>query len=96
MPDSQVSVGQSRRASLLEAAFSTAVGFLVAVATQAIVLPVFGVHLPLTANLQVGVVFTLASIVRGYLIRRLFEAWRLRGGGTRTAAPARSGGQMVR
>lgn len=66
---------QSRKRSALEAVANVAVGYGVAVATQAAVLPLFGVHLPITANLQIGALFTVVSLVRSYALRRLFNAW---------------------
>ena len=66
---------QSRKRSAIEAAANVAVGYGVAVATQAVVLPWFGVHLPIEANLQIGLLFTVVSLVRSYALRRIFNAW---------------------
>jgi hypothetical protein len=61
---------------------NVAVGYCLSVATTATVLPLmFDVHIPIGANLSIGVVFTLISIVRSYTLRRLFEALRVRGSG---------------
>ena len=54
------------------------VGYGIAVATQVAVFPLFGLHVSVFDNLTIGAVFTLVSIVRSYLLRRLFEAIRLR------------------
>ena len=69
-------MGQSRRMSLIEAATNTAVGYLLAVATQLVAFPLF--HLPtrLSDVFSLGAIFTAVSIARGYLLRRLFEAAR--------------------
>lgn len=72
---------QSRRMSLIESLVNVAVGFGVAVATQAIVFPIFGLRASLADNLTIAVVFTLASIARSYALRRLFEAIRVVGAG---------------
>ena len=64
---------QSKRMSLIETLVSTAIGYLVAVATQAAVFPLFGLHVPLQDNLMIGAIFTVVSIVRGYLVRRVFN-----------------------
>jgi len=59
--------------SAVEAVVSTAIGYIVAVATQMVVLPVFGLALGVWENLGIGLAFTAVSIVRSYLVRRLFE-----------------------
>lgn len=67
---------QSRRMSLVEAVANVTVGYGIAVATQAMVFPMFGIHATLSDNLAIGGLFTIASIVRGFALRRLFEALR--------------------
>jgi len=59
----------------VEAVTNVAVGYGVAVGTQLVVLPWFGVHLSLSDNLLIGVVFTVVSLVRSYALRRLFNGW---------------------
>jgi len=70
---------QSRRMSFVEAIANVAVGYGVAVTTQVLVFPVFGLQASLGDNLLIGAVFTVVSIGRSYLLRRLFEAVRVRG-----------------
>ena len=70
---------QSRRMSLVEAIANVAVGYGIAVATQALVFPLFGLHASLSDNLLIGGVFTVVSVVRSFALRRLFEAIRMRG-----------------
>lgn len=67
---------QSRRMSLVEAIANVVVGYGIAVATQAMVFPMFGLQASIEDNLLIGVIFTIVSIVRGYTLRRLFEALR--------------------
>jgi hypothetical protein len=67
---------QSRRMSLIEAITNVAVGYSLAVATQIVVFPWFGLHPSLGENLTIGALFTGISLVRGYALRRLFEHWR--------------------
>jgi len=64
---------QSRTMSLIEALANVAVGFTIAVLTQRAVFPLFGISTTLSTDLAIGAVFTLVSIVRSYLMRRLFE-----------------------
>lgn len=65
---------QSRAMSLVEAIANVAVGYSVAVATQILIFPIFGLHTTLAQNLRMGAVFTVVSIARSFVLRRLFEA----------------------
>lgn len=47
-----------------------------AVATQIAVFPLFGLAVTLGDNLAIGGIFTAVSLVRAYLLRRLFERLR--------------------
>jgi hypothetical protein len=67
---------QSRAMSLVEAVANVVVGYGVAVVTQILVFPIFGLHTTLVQNLKMGFVFTVVSIGRSYVLRRLFELWR--------------------
>ena len=64
---------QSRRMSLIEAVTNVALGYVLAVATQILVFPWFGMHASLGDNLVLGAVFTAISLVRSYALRRFFE-----------------------
>jgi hypothetical protein len=70
---------QSRRMSLIEAIANVAVGYAVAVLTQIIVFPLFGLQVSLVDNLAIGVAFTAISLARSFVLRRVFEAIRVRG-----------------
>lgn len=63
---------QSRRRSLIEAFTNVVVGYALAVVTQIIVFPWFGLQPSLGDNLALGLVFTSISLIRGYALRRLF------------------------
>ncbi|MFZ5708099.1 MAG: DUF7220 family protein [Pseudomonadota bacterium] len=67
---------QSRVMSLVESVANVMVGYGVAVATQILIFPIFGLHTTLAQNLKIGAVFTVVSIGRSYALRRLFERWR--------------------
>ena len=68
---------QSRLMSLVEAITNVIVGYGVAVVTQVLIFPIFGLHTTLAQNLQMGLLFTGVSIIRSFLLRRLFEAIRV-------------------
>ena len=63
---------QSRRLSLIEAFTNVAVGYVLAVVTQILVFPWFGIHPSFGENLALGRAFTATSLIRGYALRRLF------------------------
>ena len=76
---------QSRRMSLVEAIANVVVGFCVALLTQIIVFPLFELQVSLGDNLAIGGLFTLASVGRSYVLRRVFEAIRAFGAETNAA-----------
>ena len=67
---------QSRLMSLIEAVANVVVGYGLAVGVQLLVFPLFGLEATLRQSLGIGAIFTLVSLVRGYLLRRVFEAVR--------------------
>lgn len=67
-------MNQSRIGSLIETIMNTAIGFGVALLSQIVVFPMFGVHVPLSTNLGIGAWFTAISVARSYIIRRRFNA----------------------
>ena len=84
---------QSRRMSLIEAATNVAVGYVLAILTQIVVFPWFGINTALGEHLTIGLVFVGVSLARGYLLRRLFERIRAAShfdGRAGHEAPARS------
>lgn len=69
---------QSRLMSLVESLANVLIGYGVAVATQMLLFPLFGVNVTIADNLLMGLAFTAISIVRSYILRRSFEALRVR------------------
>jgi hypothetical protein len=68
---------QSRLMSLVEAVTNVIVGYGLAVVTQIIVFPWFGLEAALGEHMAIGVAFVAVSLVRSYLLRRLFERIRV-------------------
>ena len=56
---------QSRTMSLIEAVTNVTVGYGLAVITQMLVFPLFGLRTNLGDHLLIGVVFTIESIAKG-------------------------------
>ena len=69
---------QSRLMSLAESIANVIVGYGVAVVTQILIFPIFGLHTTLAQNLKMGAVFTVVSIARSFALRRVFETIRVR------------------
>ena len=59
--------------SMVEAAANVVIGYGIAVATQVVVFPIFGIHITLADDLAIGLVFLLVSLIRSYMLRRVFE-----------------------
>lgn len=64
---------QSRCLSMAEAVASTALGFAVSLALTFTVLPAFGYTVTTRDAWGITVIYTAASIVRSYVVRRLFN-----------------------
>jgi hypothetical protein len=66
-------MSQSKFTSLIESAANILIGYWCAVLTQLIVFPIMGIDVSLDKNLMIGLVFTLISLLRSYVIRRVFN-----------------------
>jgi len=64
---------QSKRGSLAESLTNVAIGYGIAILTQVIVFPLFGIHASIGQNIGIGACFTVVSIARSYCIRRLYN-----------------------
>lgn len=69
-------MSQSRAHSAIETMVNVTIGYTIAIATQCIVFPWFGINEPLGKQMGIGLAFTGISIVRSFCIRRLFNSWR--------------------
>lgn len=67
---------QSKRHSFIEAVANVAVGYFVAVVSQLVIFPMFGIVVPLSDNLMIGAFFTIISLARSYALRRIFNLWQ--------------------
>ena len=70
-------MAQSKRGSVIEAVTNTVVGYVLAVATQFAVFPIYGLKVGMAHNLGLGLAFIAVSLIRSYLLRRVFERWRI-------------------
>ncbi len=70
---------QSRTMSLVESVANVVVGYGIAVVSQMLLFPIFGMHMTIAQNLKLAGAFTIISICRSFALRRIFEAIRVRG-----------------
>ncbi len=63
---------QRRIVSLIEALFNTAVGFGLSVGIGVVVYPIFGHSFDVIQLTGITAIFTVVSVVRGYIVRRTF------------------------
>ena len=64
---------QSRTMSAAESVANVLVGYGIALITQVVVFDALAIPVSLEQNLWIGVVFTVVSLVRSYLLRRFFN-----------------------
>lgn len=64
---------QLKRHSFVESIANVAVGYFIALLSQILVFPLFGINISLKQNILIGVIFTVISIARSYCLRRLFN-----------------------
>ena len=65
---------QTKRQSLIETLTSVFVGWLIGVILNLTILPLFDYNITVVDSLWVSLIFTVISVVRGYLIRRFFDS----------------------
>ena len=64
---------QSRIMSATEAVVNIAIGYAVSVTANLLVLPFFGYDVTIGDSLAIGLAFTVISLIRSYIVRRLFN-----------------------
>ena len=72
-------VGQTKFESLVESATNIGVGYIVSLMVQILVFPLFDLQVTLTENVVICLIFTAASLVRMYFLRRFFNWSKLNG-----------------
>ena len=66
-------MNQSRTMSAAESVANVVIGYGIALVTQVVVFDALEISVSLEQNLWIGVVFTVVSLVRSYLLRRFFN-----------------------
>lgn len=65
---------QSKKESFIETLTSVFVGWLIGVILNMLVLPLFDYNITVVDSLWVSLIFTVVSVIRGYVIRRFFNS----------------------
>ena len=65
---------QSKKDSLIESLTSTTIGWLIGVILNLTILPLFDYNITVIDSLWVSLIFTVVSVIRGYIIRRWFNS----------------------
>lgn len=69
-------MSQSRLGSFTESCLNTASGFVVSLLVwQWLVAPLFGLPIDWAMNFGITAIFTIVSVLRGYVWRRVFIRW---------------------
>ena len=61
---------QSKRDSLIETLTNVGIGWFISFIANMLVLPLFGYNINLTDGVLISIIFTVISIIRGYVVRR--------------------------
>lgn len=72
-PSQSTYTGQSRLHSFVESVVNVIIGYSINVVANIYVLPLFGFYPSIAEAMGMGVIFTFISIVRSYILRRLFN-----------------------
>lgn len=64
---------QTKKHSLIESVTNTVIGLVTSFLIQIIIYPLLNIPVSLGQNIIITLVFFMASILRGYLIRRFFN-----------------------
>jgi hypothetical protein len=63
---------QLKRHSALESITNVICGYVVALLSQVIIFPLFNIKVTIQDNLLIGAFFTVISLIRSYILRRIF------------------------
>lgn len=64
---------QSKKHSILESSINVIVGLVISFGIQIIIYPILNIPVSINQNIIITIVFFIASFLRGYIIRRVFN-----------------------
>ncbi len=59
---------------MIETLTNVGIGWFISFIANMLVLPLFGYNINLTDGVLISIIFTIISIVRGYVVRRWFNS----------------------
>jgi len=68
---------QTKKRSMIETIVNTAVGLVINITAQRVIFPMFDMYVSVHENMLIAAIFTVISIMRSYVMRRLFNAWEV-------------------
>ena len=69
---------QTRKQSAVEAVMNIFIGYTINFIANMTLFPLFGWEISLQQNLIIGVIYTLISFARSYMLRRFYNWWHSR------------------
>ena len=66
-------MAQTKKQSIIESITQTLIGLIVSFCIQLVIYPLLNIEVTFSQNLIITFVFFIASIIRGYIIRRFFN-----------------------
>lgn len=69
-------MSQSKKGSFAESLTNIAIGISIGFLSNLLVLPLFGYNVTISDGLAISCVFTAISLVRSYVVRRLYNKYR--------------------
>jgi len=70
--------GQSKRMSIIESFINVFSGYFISVLIYITIMPLYGYPVTVSHSVQVTMIFSIASILRLYLLRRCFNWFLLK------------------
>lgn len=64
---------QTRKGSMAEVAVNILIGYWISFALNMLVFLLYNIEVSLRQNFEMGLIFTVASIIRSYYLRRFFN-----------------------
>ena len=64
---------QTKTGSFVEACINVLIGFWINFFANLVILPLIGFQITISQNLYIGVLYTIVSVARSYVIRRWFN-----------------------
>ena len=64
---------QTKLGSFYEACINVLIGFSINYCANLLILTLFGFHITLSENIFMGLLYTVISVIRSYVVRRWFD-----------------------